>query len=229
MDENLFNSSKKINDYVKRNITSIAPNKEAFASLLDDADDLDLIHLTIQKVRSDISRKKELSDFYYTAAIEYPFKTVPFMQTRFSDGRYPVWYGSMTLETTLHETIYHAARYITSIAGIAEEGVVCRKRALYDVFCDALLIDVVSKEKDYPDLVSNDYRYTHEIGQYVKKGGYPGIVSRSARDSSGKNINIFKQSVLSNPNYLFDITYRFDFNTRIVLVDGLKTDTEFRF
>lgn len=218
-----------MNDYVKRNVTSIAPDKEAFASLLEDTSDLELIHLTIQKARSDVSRKKELSDFDYIAAVEYPFKTVPFMQTRFSDGRYPIWYASMTLETTLHETIYHATRHITAIADIAAEGIVCRKRALYEVFCDALLIDIVNKEQDDPALISNDYRYTNEIGLYVKKGGYPGIVSRSARDPLGENVNIFKQSVLSNPNYLFDIVYRFDFNTRIVSVDGLENNIEFQF
>lgn len=226
MDKNLFDLSIKLYDNVKRNITYISKDAEAFSTLIDNTYDLTIIHGAIQHARNHISRQQAESDFYYTTAIEYPFKTRPFMQTRYSDGCYPVWYGSMTIETTLHETIYHVSQYLTAIDGITEESIIIRKRSLYDVFCDTLLINLVNKTTDYPDLISNDYRYTQTIGQYINKNGYSGIFSRSARDPQGENVNIFKQHVLSSPTHLGFLRYTFNFNTHIVSIDGLEQELE---
>ncbi len=217
MDDKLLERTKKIDESVKRNIVFVSPAEHAFASLIDDQGDIKLIFRVTKQARLTVEKDKSLSDFHYTAAIEYPFKTEPFMQTRFSDGTYPVWYGSRKESTTIYETVYHMVKQLRAIENHTDEKIIVRKRSIYNVYCDALLINLLNKKK----CMENDFQFSNKLGKLIKQSGYPGILSSSAREDGGENISIFKQRVLSEAQLAKHITYHCDVEKNEVLVSGL--------
>lgn len=222
MDTALFTAAIKLNDYVKRNITYVATPQEAFSSLFETDDPVDNILESLTHLEKHLSKNHFLDDFYYTTAIEYPFKTQPHMHTRYSDGTYPVWYGSMSIETTVYETLYHGLDFLRSIDNIESEKTIMKKRSLFNVFCDALVINLLGKEESHPELISNDYTFTYELGKSIREGGYPGLMSASARHLSGKNVSIFKKSVLKNAKFLQPLHYNYHMTEGYCSVEGLE-------
>lgn len=80
--------------------------------------------------------------FDYGAVITYPFVPQNWHATRFSDGlRYGVWYGSLALETTVYETVYHWHRFVTD-SFPSEKRPIRGERRVLDVRCDAILVDL---------------------------------------------------------------------------------------
>lgn len=182
-------------------------SSEIFADLSDNKEDSELAEKAISAVM------KKMDD--HLCAIGFPFEKDNFKASRYSDGTFPVWYGSMDLITTIYETVHHM---IKATMTFKYEKEVTRDRIIYDVFCQGLLIDLTRKKKYYPDLVSEDYRTTQRIGKQLSEQGYPGLLSPSARHHRGINVNIFKQNILSEPRVHSKLQYRLDPNERIVKV-----------
>jgi hypothetical protein len=82
------------------------------------------------------------------------------------------------------------------------------ERRLFDVRCDALLIDLRGRHAAYPDLVSRrSYVFTQTVGRYVHEQGLNGLLAASAR-CDGVNAAIFRQERLSNVRERAFLTYR---------------------
>ena len=146
--------------------------------------------------------------FDYGTVISYSFDSAHWQATRYSDGTaYGVWYGSLDVETTVHETAWHWYRFVTD-SYPAEDREIRTERRVFDVRCDALLIDLRGKETVYPDLVSREsYAFTHQVGRYAYEQGLNGLLAPSAR-RDGVNAAIFKQERLSNVRDRKFLTYR---------------------
>jgi hypothetical protein len=102
-----------------RNIKGIRETQDLFDDLASNAADraAAISAETATRIPSDaplITRP-----FDYGTVITYPFVDLNWHATRFSDGfEYGVWYGSLDLETTVYETIYHWHRFVMdSFAG----------------------------------------------------------------------------------------------------------------
>jgi len=78
-------------------------------------------------------------------------------------------------------------------------GLIHRERAVYRVHCKALLIDLSGKEGEYPDLVGQDYGFTRQVGERLRREGHPGLLSPSARQKGGINLVAFSPTILSDP------------------------------
>lgn len=209
MDE-LLTDIIDFNKNVVRNVVNIEDTINPFSDISNNNSSyVDVAENAIALTKKRISTSKQLSDFYYTTAIAYPFTHEPFMKSRYSDGGYPIWYGSMDLLTSIHETVYHTFEDVFAIENIDDFEVIEKSRAVYDVHCQAVLIDVSKKVKQHPQLVSNNYELCHTLGTRLASEGYPGLMTLSAR-CSGNNINIFKKSALSNPMLNCLITYKVD-------------------
>ena len=93
--------------------------------------------------------------------------------------------------------------------------IVClyRKRAVYDVYCHAILTNLIDKAQQFSDLVSDDYYFCNSLGKVVSEGGYPGIVSPSARYTLGKNYNIFQMQHLAKPKLIMHMIYEYHTQT----------------
>jgi hypothetical protein len=72
------------------------------------------------------------------------------------------------------------------------------ERRVFDVRCNAVLIDLRDKHAVYPNLVSRtSYALTQQIGRYLHDQGLNGLLVLSAR-CDGVNAAIFKPERLSN-------------------------------
>jgi hypothetical protein len=209
--ENLFDKTADLNRDICRNIVSLRKSIDLFDDLTDGDEELSAV-----AIEAEMRVKKSLEytppgtiyrGFHYSTAIVYPFEREPFMATRYGDGTYGVWYGSLEFETTLYETAYHMFRTELAVEGIQE--IIIRERAVYDVNCFAILIDLRGKKKRFSQLVSDDYEFTHQIGRRLHREGHPGVLVPSAR-CRGVNAAIFNPSVLNNPRVRCYLTYYFD-------------------
>lgn len=140
----------------------------------------------------------------WNKAVEYPFKR--WMQSRYSDGSFGIWYGSNTLETTAYETAYHWRFGLLEDAGFVQSGISI-ERSVYLVRCDAALLDFRDSVTNFPALVHpRDYSFTHQIGIRLHHEGHPGLITQSAR-CSGDVFAVFNRDVLSNPRQSCYLTY----------------------
>ena len=98
-------------------------------------------------------------------------------------------------------------------------GLIHRERAVYLIHCRALLIDLSGKEAEYPDLVGQDYGFTQQVGERVRREGHPGLLSPSTRHKSGINLVSFSPAILSDPRLSRYLTYTCDPVRRIVTVE----------
>lgn len=146
----IFADNRLVNDNVFRNIVSLRESENLFDELSDDPFD----HAVA--IQAEIETKKNIhpstpavihKGFAYNTAIAYPFLTNPYLDTRFSDGSYGVWYGSMDLTTTIYETCYHIYRAIVSVADHPE--FLKQERSVFTVYCAGVLIDL-SKHTEPP-------------------------------------------------------------------------------
>lgn len=208
----LFDKTADFNGLPYRNITTLRESEDLFDDLTDgDATASAIAAEAEMRVKQhQIVRDPKIIQrgFDYTRSIiDYPFKNEPCLFTRFGDGTYGVWYGSLEMKTTVFETCFHMIKAELAVEGLEEK--IVRERAVYRVKCSAILIDLSGKQKSYPKLVADDYGFTHQIGQRINREGHPGLLAPSAR-TKGTNIIIFNPDVLSDPRLHCYLTYNFD-------------------
>lgn len=214
----IFGKSTDFNQDVYRNIVSLRESQDLFEDLTGGDPDLSNLAMEAEaRVKENIPKGLIERGFHYSQAIGFPFETQPFMASRYSDGTFGVWYGSVDkMETTIFESAYHMTQDESNIDGLNE--IVVRERAVYLIHCEAILIDVVGKEKAFPQLVANDYSFTQAIGKRLSQEGHPGLLAPSAR-CKGINIVIFNPEVLNKPRQHCYLTYHLDPATRTVKVE----------
>lgn len=147
----------------------------------------------------------------YCAAIRYPFDN--WARSRYSDGKFGVWYGADSLKTSVFETSHHWLRFLRDAGFDRHDRPVVGERRVFQVQCDGLLLDFRPKLADYPQLVARgSYDFTQRIGQRLHREGHPGLISRSAH-CAGDIGAIFTPQILSNPRDYCYLDYRLDAGT----------------
>jgi len=144
--------------------------------------------------------------FDYGSVITYPFVPHNWHATRWSDGlSYGVWYGSLELETTVYESVFHWHRFVMDAFSDIKKAVVGERRVL-EVRCRALLIDLRGSAD--PRLVDRrDYSHTQRLGRYLHERSQNGLLARSAR-RQGVNAAVLDPRCLSDPRDSCFLTYR---------------------
>lgn len=217
----LFDHALDYSGDIFRNIRGIHKSQNLFDDLSEDplnweaANKLDIYTHPSLKQPSIIQRAFDYSknDF-----IDYPFETIT--TSRFSDGSIPCWYGSETLETTIHETRYHFIQEIFD-AWEAYQGqdIVRIDRRVALVNCCGLAFDLSNKAKEFPWLVDKEnYVKCQEIGKRVANEGHSLLRVPSARQEGGINLVVFKREILSNPRDHCLLQYTFELSTREVTI-----------
>ena len=193
-----------------RNIVSLRVSEHLFDDLSETLADwntaVDLEMAT--KPRLFVSQRpiidRPFEEAWWNDAIGFPFKH--WMRSRYSDGSFGVWYGSDTIETTVFETAYHWRAKLLQDAGFTHPGIRI-ERKLYQVRCDASLVDLRPAVERFQALVDpDDYTLTHQVGAKLHREGHPGLVSKSAR-CEGDVYSILNARVLSNPRQAMFLTY----------------------
>jgi hypothetical protein len=202
-----------------RNIPALPLDQNLFDDLSNHSDDWRLAHRAETSGSTHGSRLVPIPDGDSSAAMEnaviaYPFSAHRWQRSRYSDGKaFGLFYGSLEIETTIHETAWHWYEFIRdSFPDNAQEFMT--ERAVFDVRCEALLVDLRGKEILHPALVDrSSYEFTHRVGQYVHQQGLNGFLVRSAR-CDGTN------GVVFNPERLSDVREQARLRYRLNLLDN---------
>ena len=201
-----------IHQDVYRNIVSLHQSQDLFDDLTDDPAEWAIAQQVEHDVKPPPYRSatpiidRPFEDSVWFNAISWPFNN--WQSSRFSDGTYGVWYGSESVETTAYESAFHWYRGLLTDAGFEHETVVS-ERKVYQVTCDAALLDFRKAAIDHGDLLHpSDYTLTQSVGGRIHREGHPGLVIQSVRRPEGENFAIFNPVVLSNPRQHCQLTYR---------------------
>jgi hypothetical protein len=214
----LFDKTRDFDDDAYRNIVSLRESEDLFDDLTDGDSLMSAIAIEAEsRVKSSVSPDLLDRGFHYTTSIAYPFENEPYLKTRYGNGSYGVWYGSLALETTIHETAYHMVREESGVEG--NRGPVYRERAVYLVRCKALLIDLSGNEAECPDLVGPDYGFTQQIGERLHRERHPGLLAPSARCRGGINLVALSRKILSDPRLNCYLAYTCDPVRRTVAIE----------
>ena len=207
MYEQLIESAVDYHGDLTRNIKTIRESQALFDDLSSDAADWS-IAIAAEAQDYAVSPAPLITrPFDYGAVITYPFVPHHWQETRFSDGlRYGVWYGSLEIETTVAESIYHWRRFIED-SFASEDREIVGERRVFDVRCDAIVMDLRGKEMRFPQIVDRaSYAYTHALGRYLHEQGQNGLLVRSAR-AQGTNAAVLRPDVLSGVRDRCYLTY----------------------
>ena len=197
MFQDLIRTAVDYHGDLARNIKTIRESQALFDDLSPDAVDWSVAIAAESQDYIASAAPLVTRPFDYGAVITYPFVPHHWQETRFSDGlHYGVWYGSLSMETTVPESIYHWRRFIEdSFAGTDRE--IVGERRVFDVRCDAIVMDLRGTEARCPQIVDRaSYAYTHALGRYLHDQGQNGLIVRSAR-AAGENAAILRPQVLS--------------------------------
>jgi len=208
MKAELFAANVDFHGDLVRNIPGIRKSQHLFDDLSSDPADWDIAIAAEGAERIPTAAALISRPFDYGTVISYSFDAAHWQSTRFSDGTaYGVWYGSLDVPATVYETAWHWYRFVLdSYAG--EDREIVTDRRVFDVRCDALLVDLRGKETAHPGLVSRkSYAFTQKIGRYLREQQLNGLLTRSAR-CDGTNAAIFKPERLSNVRDRAFLTYR---------------------
>ena len=213
----LLDTTRDFSGDVFRNIVSLRESVDFFDDLSGGTARSSAYAVNAEaRVKSDASPDFIRRGFHYTTAIAYPFETEPYLSTRFGDGSFGVWYGSLKMETTIRETAFHMVR--EELRNETPRAVY-RERAVYRTGCLALLIDLTGKVEEFPGLVAEDHDFTQSVARRLQREGHPGLLAPSARHRGGINLAAFSPGILSNPRLSCYLGYRFDPASRSVEVE----------
>lgn len=209
-----FNKLTDLNQRVFRNIRGISLGFDEFDDLTSNPEARALAH------RSAARSVFPLNKLQFEA-IDRLFEQKTWIPSRFGNGKFPVWYSSLDLATSFHETIYHwHKRYIEGPSGYKNTETVRAQRSVFTVLCKAALIDL----REHADKISHpdpaSYSDTQQIGLRVHQEGYPGIITKSARSIQGENIAIFRKDILLSPEHHNNYIYEYNFtNNKVIIRD----------
>ena len=199
---------------VARNIVSLRTSQDVFDDLTEDPTERALAQKVEDEVKPAPFRSatpvidRPFEDAQWFNAIAWPFKH--WQASRFSDGTYGVWYGSDSVDTTVYESAYHWYKSLLCDAGFERQAVIA-ERKVYQVTCDAALLDFRAANTEHSDLVHpTDYSLCQAVGARIHREGHPGLLTHSVRRPTGENVVIFNPEVLSNPKFTCPLTYRLE-------------------
>lgn len=200
-----------VHQELARNIVSLRISENLFDDLSPDPNEqATAMHLEMEtKPPTYLSNlpvvDRPFEEAEWIDAVEFPF--IEWSASRYSDGRFGVWYGADSIETTIFETVYHWRRKFLEDAGFTQDGIIGERR-VYWVKCDAALIDLRMRIDKYPALIDvSDYSFTQSIGNRLHREGHPGLITQSAR-CDGDIYALFFPRVLSAPRIACYLTYR---------------------
>ena len=132
---------------------------------------------------------------------------------RFTDGRLGAWYAAFDVLTAIAETSYHSTRRLRLSDGAFPSSIQLRQLVAN---IDCALIDIRGQQKRRPELYHpDDYSPSRAFGvglRWPASGtGENGIVYDSVRRANGKNVCIYRPSLIKLPITQADhYEYRWD-------------------
>jgi hypothetical protein len=135
------------------------------------------------------------------------FTHVNLAGSRFSDGRFGVFYAARERETAIAETRYHHARFLAA----TREGPMHLPMRLYQVAIDSRLHDLRAEGAVPPAVYDpDDYGASRQLGHALRKAGSAGVVYRSVRRARGQCAGLFRPRGASGCHHAAYLLYAWD-------------------
>lgn len=205
----LCRSTVAYDDNLVRNIKSIRVSQDLYDDLAEDPDDTRIAIAAEGRLRVPSGNPFVTRPFDYGTVITYSFDSAHWQESRFSNAlEYGVWYGALDVRTSVFETVYHWHRFLMdSFRDVKEE--IIGERRVFDVRCDAMLVDLRGCEKQTPRLTDRkSYAFTQALGRYLVEQQQNGVLFPSAR-CDGVNAAVFTAARLSSVHDRTYLTYRY--------------------
>jgi hypothetical protein len=197
----------------------IVPTRYPAISLFDrvaDAEDFEALYaleaMTNERAREELGQIDRVppDERLYgpgSGPIMAAFTHVNLSGSRFSDGRYGVFYAARTRVTAVAETRYHHARFLAATA----EGPMHLPMRLYSVAIDARLHDLrpdgcVDEAVYHP----SDYSASQALGSKLAAAGSAGVAYRSVRHDGGACVGLFRPRGASRCVHAAYLLYAWD-------------------
>ena len=114
--------------------------------------------------------------------------------TRFSDGRYGVYYAGRTQETAVRETVYHRERFLRASA----EAPLTLEMRVYYADLDAKFHDIRGQRAALADIYDPDsYAASQQLGRKLRDAGSWGIYYESVRHVGGECAAVFRPRAIA--------------------------------
>ncbi len=127
--------------------------------------------------------------------------------SRFSDGRYGVFYAARDRETALAETRYHHGRFMAA----TQQPPTHLPMRLYRVAVDARLHDLRPADAAPASIHSPDsYAASQALGAQLHAQGSAGVVYRSVRQPRGQCVGLFQPRAASRCLHAAYLLYAWD-------------------
>lgn len=189
----------------------LVPSRFPPMSLFDrvaKAEDLDAViaieSLTNDRLRNEIGELnlvpvEERQSGPGTTPIMAAFTHVNPEGSRFSDGRYGVYYAALHIDTAIRETVYHRERFLR----LTEEPPIEIDMRSYASNIDCAFHDVRKESgalntSDYDKTYDKtDYGFSQSLAQTLRSSGSNGIVYDSVRHEGGECLAVFRANIPS--------------------------------
>ncbi len=197
----------------------IVPTRYPAISLFDrvaDADDFDALYaleaMTNERIRAELGQvervpPEERSYGPGSGPIMAAFTHLNVLGSRFSAGRYGVFYAARERATAVAETRYHHARFLAA----TDEPPMHLPMRLYHVVIDARLHDMRPPGPDTSAWLDPvDYGAAQTLGAALHASGSAGVVYPSVRDERGHCVGLFKPRGASGCVHAAYLLYAWD-------------------
>jgi hypothetical protein len=197
----------------------IVPTRYPAVNLFDrvaDADDFDALYaleaLTNERARDELGQVERVprEQRRYgpgSGPIMAAFTHVNVQGSRFSDGRYGMFYAARERETAIAETRHHHARFLAATHERAQH----LPMRLYTVAIDAALHDLRPPQAVPAAVYDPDnYSAARALGARLLAAGSDGVVYRSVRHAGGQCAGLFNPSGASGCVHAAYLLYAWD-------------------
>ena len=133
-----------------------------------------------------------------------------FHESRFSDGTFPVWYGSDSQECSRAETIFHVLRQVSKDRPPNSTKPIRCERVMYraTISCQNA-VDLVPHVDRFPALLEDGppYSYCPKVGAWARNQKVDGIKTLSKRHDKGACYAVIEREAIveSRPSSYFSV------------------------
>jgi hypothetical protein len=170
---------------------------------------MDEVTDVIAFARDDVTKELMQDTFERKARLGNKFG----LESRFSNGDWPVFYSAIGRKTAEEESSHHYGR---KAAGGAHRPV------YYSVVCctfEGETTDLQLKLAEWPELISDHYAFCTGLGKEAHDMSLAGFLAPSARNPGGTTVPAFFASALSNPVIEATACLTYDMETTAVAVE----------
>lgn len=113
---------------------------------------------------------------------------------RFNSEKLGAWYGALTSDTAIIETVYHSSKKLKEANGLFNARIQMRQLLSFPKVAFEDMRGLSSQMQDVFD--PNSYEVSQKLADELRLAGSHGILFDSVRDPNGANIAVFKPKLL---------------------------------